>query len=1078
MNIRPIIMTCVLLLSIGEVNATPVRVSVAKKSIPTYVPCDQEQLPMFAENRVHQRTSGNPYPNKVVVQVQRDKRQDVDYTVITLENEYLRLELLPELGGRIFSAVDKTNNYDFFYHQHVIKPALIGVLGNWISGGVEFNWPYHHRPSTFMPTDYQIEHLANGGVIVWMSEHEPVDRMKGMVGIVLNPGEAIFETRVRLSNITPQRHSFLWWENAAVPSNQHYEIFFPHDVSHVFFHYKRSVTTYPVASNAMGIFNGVYYDGPTAINEHKNTLQPTSYFSAASQFDFFGGYDHHLEAGVVHIGDHHVSKGKKMFTWAYNQLSTSWEKALTDTDGAYCELMASSYSDNQPDFTWIEPMETKCFSQYWYPIGKIGVPDFANIYGAVYSKEGVAIQLTSTQAVTIQVGDYQTTQTLKAREAFRLPSDVHLTNGQTLLVTDMQGKELISYTPQTFNTLNIASLTTDMPNIAKAQTAYELYLEGVHVAQYRDPLIHADSYYKQALQRDPTFAPALIALGEYYYGVGDFQTSNMYLQRAYSSVTRFNKHTEDGRLYYQMGLTLLALDYVNEAYDAFQQAAWSTDHITSAMTWVGMIDLQRNQPDLAIQHLKTALNHDANNNIANAFLIYALYRSGQTKQARMAYDAAIARDPLDHLARWMGVEIGVLKEHLYFSVIKQDPSQVLLDMIPYLMTAGMQTNASRLISLLAEPNYSLGAIQTMLTNVPINPSLSEGIAFPSRPLEAKALRVLADKGDLKATYLLSCYLYHNGQYQQAVDGWLKCTDNYAACRNIAVAYYTHLNRKAEVLPWLDKALSLRPDNQQLIFESVYVMGKLNTDPIERLQFLEAHRSAILRDDILLEWARAYTMAGQEDKAIELLMSHSFIPCEGGEHAVAEQYMYAYFIKGQKALRKGLYQQAADFFHRAQFLPQNLGAGLWNKVRLVPFKYYEAVCLQELGDTIKAKENYDFILGFQVDYFSDMNLKSLPIYQALTYRQLGQNLAANACLNYRLQDWLQGLKIEDAGWFSATPFFLSYVDDAPTMRRAFFCDLLHQVYRFMGDEQLADYYGNQARLNDPYSISIFAELFVD
>lgn len=215
-------------------KAQSVKVSVSKVSIPTYTEPEREELPMFAENRVHQRSSGNPYPNKIVLKVNREQKVDKEYTLIKLENEYLELQILPEIGGKIYAAKDKTNGYDFFYKNHVIKPALIGALGSWISGGLEFNWPFHHRASSFMPTDYEIEKLPGGGVVVWVSEHDPTDRMKGMVGIVLNPGESIFETRVKLSNITPLRHSFLWWENVAVPSNKNYEIFFPHDVSHVF----------------------------------------------------------------------------------------------------------------------------------------------------------------------------------------------------------------------------------------------------------------------------------------------------------------------------------------------------------------------------------------------------------------------------------------------------------------------------------------------------------------------------------------------------------------------------------------------------------------------------------------------------------------------------------------------------------------------------------------------------------------------------------------------------------------------------------------------------------------------------
>ena len=125
--------------------------------IDTYPEAPQEDLPMFAENRVHQRTSGNPYPNKVVLEAQRDVREKREYTLLTLENEYIELGILPELGGKIWYANDKKNGYGFFYKNNVVKPALIGVLGSWTSGGLEFNWPFHHRASTFMPVDYYIE---------------------------------------------------------------------------------------------------------------------------------------------------------------------------------------------------------------------------------------------------------------------------------------------------------------------------------------------------------------------------------------------------------------------------------------------------------------------------------------------------------------------------------------------------------------------------------------------------------------------------------------------------------------------------------------------------------------------------------------------------------------------------------------------------------------------------------------------------------------------------------------------------------------------------------------------------------
>lgn len=133
---------------------------------------------------------------------------------------------MPEIGGRIYSALDKTTGYDYFYKQHVIKPALIGVLGSWISGGVEFNWPFHHRASGFMPCDYKVEKLPNGAAVCFLGEHDPIDRMKSLVQIILRPDATFLETKVRLYNRTAGKRSFLWWENAAVPVNEQYQIFF------------------------------------------------------------------------------------------------------------------------------------------------------------------------------------------------------------------------------------------------------------------------------------------------------------------------------------------------------------------------------------------------------------------------------------------------------------------------------------------------------------------------------------------------------------------------------------------------------------------------------------------------------------------------------------------------------------------------------------------------------------------------------------------------------------------------------------------------------------------------------------
>ena len=178
--------------------------------LPTYPEPGKEEMPLFSEHRGHQRSTGRPYPNKVVLEVNRERKIERSYTVVHLENEYLDVLVLPEIGGRIFAARDKVTDYDFFYRQHVIKPGLIGALGSWISGGVEFNWPQHHRPSTYLPTDFRLEEHADGSCTVWVNEVERMFRTKGMAGFTLYPDKAYIEIKAQLYNRTPFPQTFLW----------------------------------------------------------------------------------------------------------------------------------------------------------------------------------------------------------------------------------------------------------------------------------------------------------------------------------------------------------------------------------------------------------------------------------------------------------------------------------------------------------------------------------------------------------------------------------------------------------------------------------------------------------------------------------------------------------------------------------------------------------------------------------------------------------------------------------------------------------------------------------------------------
>lgn len=1021
---------------------TDVEVRETRLTLPAYREPPYEKLPMFAENRVHQRSSGNPYPNPVVVCVDRAHREEKTYRCLVLENAYLRLEILPELGGRIYSALDKSTGYDFFYKQHAIKPALIGMLGSWISGGVEFNWPCHHRPSTFMPVDDCIEREENGAVTVWLSEHEPLNRMKGMVGIRLAPGEARFETRMRVYNRTQTRRSFLWWENAAVPVNEEYELFFPPDVHFVQFHYRKNVTSFPIAR---GVYNGIRMGEGVDIRLHRNTRQPTSYFSAGSHYDFFGGYDHGRQAGVVHVADPHVSVGKKMFTWAYGQLASSWERALTDEDGMYAELMAGSYSANQPDFAWLEPYEEKSFSQCWYPIGALGIPLCATLDAAVAVGEG-EIRLQATRELvdaSLDIRDKRYCIHAAPGEIVRFPFAGEV--GE-LALCDAQGRTLLRYCPAEERPQAVPAPLAELPALDQLANAQDAYRAGVHVAQYRDPIRSPERYWQEALRFDAGHAETHQELSRHCYEHLRYEEALSHALSAWEAVTRYNFHPLSGDIPYLAGLALEALNRDAEAEDWHQKAAWAQDARSRAMVRLAMIAGRRKDYAAMERYARQALEAHAPNGTAAACLALALWRQGKAGEAKETLRHRLAHDPLDKLCGLLLVAL----EGRAAGAERTDAWQNALDLAEDLEQMGEREWAEELLAHALKPEVT---------------------AWPSRHGEYR--RLSATGAD---DYGLACLLYARGHWARAAILWDTMGDDWRALRNLAVACYSHLERRGEALPLMQRALALAPQEEQLVWETAYLMARLALPCEQRLAFLDPYLAAGTREDILLESVRTLNQAGRMEKALDVLSGHAFTPCEGGEHAIAEQYMYAHHALGRRALAQKNPALALAHFQAAQKLPENLGSGLWNECLLAPHQFFEAECLDALGRREEANRLREAIVGLWIDGFSDMYLPELRCYQALCWARMGQAGRGEMMLREHIALYEQARKHRDAGWFQTTPFFVSFMEPAETLRGAA-CDWqLAMAHWARGERGEAAAWAGRALRGEP--LLLYARLLME
>ena len=602
-----------------------VRVWEQDIEIPTYEVGKPDKNPMFLEKRVYQGSSGKVYPHSVIDKIY-DEKVNKTYHAVYLENKYLKIMVLPELGGRIQRATDKTNNYDFVYYNHVIKPALVGLTGPWISGGIEFNWPQHHRPSTFDPVDFRIMENSDGSCTVLVGEIENMFRTKGMAAFTLYPDRAYLEISAQLYNRTNRPQTFLWWANPAVPVNDHTQSIFPPDVHAVMDHGKRDVSNFPIAT---GVYYKMDYSEGVDISRYKNIPVPTSYMADHSDYDFVGGYDYNKKAGILHVADHHVAPGKKQWTWGCGEFGKAWDRNLTDEDGPYVELMTGCYTDNQPDFTWMAPYEEKVFTQYFMPYKGVGQIKNATVHGAVGLE-------TEDNGITIRAyvtGEYPKAEIRLTRDEVILFSKVldlspeHAfetrigTAGDTgrentsleVSVRDQAGNILVTYRPEKQTIHKTPDPASPVPLPEDVKTNEDLYLYGLHLEQYRHATYEPADYYLEGLRRDPTDSRINTAYGKLLMSRGRFAESIPFFEAAIGKLTRSNPNPYDGEAYFQLGLALRYVGKDPEAYDRFYKAAWSAAWQDAAFYQMACICTAKNELETALSHIERSLVRNYHN---------------------------------------------------------------------------------------------------------------------------------------------------------------------------------------------------------------------------------------------------------------------------------------------------------------------------------------------------------------------------------------------------------------------------------------------------------------------------------
>lgn len=897
--------------------STPKR---QKISIPTYPIGKPEPLPLFFEKRPYQGASGKVYPIPYVSEL-NDHKVDQEYDGYVLENRYIKVELLPELGGKIHSAYDKTANYDFIYHNKVIKPAMVGLAGPWISGGIEFNWPQHHRPTTFMPTDHKIG-LSKGREAVFLGEVDYFHQMKGMVAVSVDDEHSFIQADITVFNGTPVAHPFMWWANLAVEINDDYKIVFPPDVEYVNDHDRRAVMSWPIAKGVYHTARPYDYGNGTDLHTFSAAKVPSSFMISRGQsdYDFVSGYDTQRDCGVVTVANHHVAPGKKLWTWGDGKFGAKWCANLTDDGSRYVELMTGCYTDNQPDFTWIAPYETKTFTQYWYPVKNIGEPKCATKEGACNlekladGKYRIGFYSTSDRkncGITLLAGDkvvFQTRANVSPEKAFVQDITWNEEVAPMLVITDEQGYEILSYKEAPRGVKQPIECRKPALPPKEIDTIEELYLNGIHLRQYKHFAYCPEDYFREGLNRDPGDIRCNKAMGDFYLARGQWEKAIAHYDAAIKRLTLRNPNPYDTEPLYKRALCYFRMGNLEKAYNDAYAAVWSYPQRSAGYYLLAKLEAQKGNVNAAIEFLQESLRTNGDN-------LWATYMIGVLTNDENVVNAICAHDPL------------------FFEGLHQEKNAV--QFAVELMDFGCYTKARDFLHKAddgAMKFYYMAQVESLCGNdqaaqvmIKAADAADWRCEFPCR---TESIAVLEAAGTPMADYYRGCILYHLERYEEAVAAWERTIAKIAfapAYRNLSLGCFDHLNRRDDARVYLEKAHMLMPESSRIFYELTQLYRSINLPLEERLALYENNLDLTAqRDDCTLAYSVLCTVAGEYEKARNILLGHRFHTYEGGEGNLTQHHAWLHFLSARQLLANGDHEAAKQMLLDGLVFPENYG----------------------------------------------------------------------------------------------------------------------------------------------------------
>ena len=928
-----------------------------------------------------------------------DKPIQKEWKVIELENDYIKITILPEIGGKIWSATEKSTGKDFVYNNHVIKFRDIAMRGPWTSGGIEANYGIiGHTPATANPVDYTIIKREDGSVSVVIGVLDLLTSTSWRMDINLPKDKAYLTTSSFWQNATALEQPYYTWMNTGIKAAGNLEFIYPgknyvgHDGEH---------SDFPINKQ-----NGK----DLRFYKNNNFGGYKSYHVFGKYTDFFGGYWHDDDFGMGRYSSHDDKPGKKIWIWGLSQQGMIWEKLLTDTDGQYVEVQSGRLFNQSAEKSMLTPFkhrsfapgQTDAWTEYWFPVKQTKGFVKANQYGAVNVKQEdgwLKIYFSPLQALNEKLEILAEGKSIYTKQMVVKPMELFVDSIK--IAVDKNKLKLTIGDKLEWNSApeeGDLNRPMEMPAGFDNNSVYGLYLQGKNYISFKDYL-KAEEKLTACLKLDPNYSPALSDLASLQ--IRQFK----YAAALATTIHALSINTYDGAANYYYGLANLKLGNITDAKDGFDIAAASVEFRTAAYTELAKIYFRSHETAKAIEYAEKSLLTNQHNIEALQLLAVVYSQQKDAAKATTILNKISAVDPLNHFVRfekyyWDG---SVQSKAIFKSNVQSElQQQTYLELAIWYNRLGCTKEAINILQM-AEPNAEIIYWKAFLEGKPVDVSnVSTATDFPFRAETAVVLESLIKTNDqwlLK--YHLALIEWNRNELVKAKALFAQC-GNQPADPNFYAARAALLNNEPDsVVADLQRSIQLAPQQwrySKLLAEHFIVQKEYEKALAIAEPFYKAHPDNYLMGML---YGKTLLLNKKYPAADAFLTKLNILPFEGA--TIGRQlYHEAKLMQAVAEMKKKQYKKALLFIEGAKQWPANLGVGkpYQNDIdeRLEDWLAY--ICYTSLKQQSAANASLQKVLAFTPKVDNTV-LNFLPANQLISALAIAQTSSAD-----QATAWLQ------------------------------------------------------------------------